>query len=49
MIEVDRLAKQLPNARKVVFENSDHFAHLLYPEKFNALVLDFLAKASEQK
>lgn len=45
-IEVDRLAEQAPNAEKVVFENSDHFPHLLYPQEFNALVLDFLARVS---
>jgi len=47
-IEVDRLAETLPDAEKVVFENSDHFPHLLYPERFNALVLDFLAAAGGQ-
>jgi CubicO group peptidase (beta-lactamase class C family)/pimeloyl-ACP methyl ester carboxylesterase len=47
-IEVDRLVEQMPDAEKVVFENSDHFSHLLYPEEFNALVLAFLAKVSEQ-
>jgi len=45
-IEVDRLAEQVPKAEKVVFENSDHFPHLLYPREFNALVLDFLARVS---
>ncbi|HSN77277.1 MAG TPA: alpha/beta hydrolase [Anaerolineae bacterium] len=48
-IEVDRLAEQMPDAEKVVFKNSDHFPHLLYPEEFNALALAFLAKASEQR
>jgi CubicO group peptidase (beta-lactamase class C family) len=44
-IEVDRLATQMPDATKVLYENSDHFPHLLYPEKFNADVLDFLKEA----
>ena len=42
-IEVDRLVEGLPDAEKVVFENSDHFPHVLYPDKFNTLVLDFMA------
>ena len=46
-IEVDRLAEQAPNARKVVFKNSDHFPHLLYPKEFNAMVLEFLAKGQK--
>ncbi len=47
-IEVDRLAEALPDAEKVVFKNSDHFPHLLYPDEFNALVLEFLAKVDSQ-
>jgi len=42
-IEVDRLVEGLPNAEKVVFANSDHFPHVLYPDKFNTLVRDFMA------
>lgn len=41
--EVDRLVEGLPDAEKVVFENSDHFPHVLYPDIFNTLVLDFMA------
>ncbi len=46
-MEVDMLVEQVPNARKVVVENSDHFPHVLYPDDFNARVLDFLEEVEE--
>ncbi|MGL5878739.1 MAG: alpha/beta fold hydrolase, partial [Xenococcaceae cyanobacterium] len=36
-------AKTIPNARLHIFDRCGHHPHLEYPEKFNNVVLDFLA------
>lgn len=36
--------KQIPDARLEVFERCGHLPHLEYPDRFNSLVLEFLAK-----
>jgi len=36
--------KNIPNAQIEVFERCGHFPHLEHPDKFNSLVLEFLAK-----
>jgi 3-oxoadipate enol-lactonase len=41
----DYLATHIPGARKVVFENAAHMLSMEQPERFNQVVLDFLAEA----
>ncbi|NHC35028.1 alpha/beta fold hydrolase [Scytonema millei] len=41
-------AKTIPNARLHIFDRCGHHPHLEYPEKFNNLVLEFLAFPSRQ-
>ncbi|WP_414529486.1 alpha/beta fold hydrolase [Nodularia chucula] len=37
-------AESLPDNRVHIFDNCGHYPHLEFPDKFNSLVLDFLAK-----
>jgi len=41
----DLLARELPNARRVVMRNTAHLPNMERPEEFNGIVLDFLAGA----
>jgi 4,5:9,10-diseco-3-hydroxy-5,9,17-trioxoandrosta-1(10),2-diene-4-oate hydrolase len=37
--------EQIPDSQLQIFDNCGHWAHVEYPEKFNQLVLEFLARA----
>jgi pimeloyl-ACP methyl ester carboxylesterase len=37
--------EQIPDTQLEIFENCRHWAHVEYPEKFNQLVLKFLASS----
>ena len=40
----DNLHQRIPNARKVVMPGVGHMSNMEDPERFNAIVLDFLAE-----
>jgi pimeloyl-ACP methyl ester carboxylesterase len=43
----DLLAARIPGARKVLIEQADHVVNLRQPDRFNQVVLDFLARTRE--
>jgi 3-oxoadipate enol-lactonase len=42
----DQFEREIPDARRIRFAHSDHFPNWREPERFNAVVLDFLAESS---
>ncbi|HEY8293439.1 MAG TPA: alpha/beta hydrolase, partial [Thermomicrobiales bacterium] len=39
----DRIARDVPDARKIILPGVGHMANMEAPERFNGAVLDFLA------
>jgi pimeloyl-ACP methyl ester carboxylesterase len=46
--DADVFEELIPDSRKVIFEDTGHVAMLEQPERFNALLLDFLAEAPNE-
>jgi len=40
----DTLQQHIPNARKVIMPSVGHMSNMEDPERFNALIVDFLAE-----
>ena len=44
-IQMERIADRIPQAEWVLFEQSGHLAHAEEPDRYMAVVADFLARA----
>ena len=45
--QVERIAERIPQAEWVIFEESGHMAHAEEPERYMAVLADFLSRAEE--